>query len=284
MNERQQLIDKAKEVAANLGCRRLARSDFIREAGVPESRIRQHFDGWLELCELAGLETNTQNVRLDDDEIFVAMRDAFVQMGRIGPMHKFNRVFRFSVDIFKRRGMRWNDALLAFRQWCEKNDPNFYLLAELPVAAETRALASLPPDFNVDTSSKVSTWARVNGRVYGEFLNFRGLQHAPVNEQGVVFLFGMVAHELGYTVESVQTGYPDCEAKRKISPNRWERIRIEFEFTSRSFRDHGHDPKGCDVIVCWEHNYPACPVEVLALGDAIKKLPGYDPNRQSPAR
>jgi hypothetical protein len=37
-----------------------------------------------------------------------------------------------------------------------------------------------------------------------------------VNEQGVVFLFGMVAKELGYMVEVVQTGYPDCEAKDKL--------------------------------------------------------------------
>jgi hypothetical protein len=26
-----------------------------------------------------------------------------------------------------------------------------------------------------------------------------------------------------------------------------------------------HDPKGCDLIVCWEHNWPECPLEVLEL-------------------
>jgi hypothetical protein len=26
-----------------------------------------------------------------------------------------------------------------------------------------------------------------------------------------------------------------------------------------------HDLKGCDMIVCWEHNWPECPLEVLEL-------------------
>src|SRR5205085_684390 len=40
-----------------------------------------------------------------------------------------------------------------------------------------------------------------SANIYGDFINFRGLQHAPVNEQGVVFLFGMICRELGYVVE-----------------------------------------------------------------------------------
>jgi hypothetical protein len=80
---------------------------------------------------------------------------------------------------------------------------------------------------------------------YGRPMDFRGLRHEPVNEQGVVLLFGMVARELGYIVESVQSGFPDCEAKRQIAPQRWQRVHIEFEFESRNFRDHGHSLTGC---------------------------------------
>ena len=105
-------------------------------------------------------------------------------------------------------------------------------------------------------------------------MDFRGLRHEPVNEQGVVLLFGMVARELGYTVEAVQSGFPDCEAKRQIAPERWQRVHLEFEFESRNFRDHGHPLTGCDVIVCWHHNWPDCPahIEVLELSSRIKSL------------
>jgi hypothetical protein len=109
---------------------------------------------------------------------------------------------------------------------------------------------------------------------YGNPIDFRGLRHEPVNEQGVVFLFGMLAKELGYMVETIQRGFPDCEAKRQIGPERWQRVHIEFEFESRNFRDHGHPLTGCDIIVCWRHNWHECPahVEILELSNVIKSL------------
>lgn len=106
----------------------------------------------------------------------------------------------------------------------------------------------------------------------GEPLNFRGLQHAPINEQGVVFLFGMVWRELGYLVEAVQTGFPDCEGKRKVDTHTWERVRIEFEFKSSNFLKHTHDPNLCDLIICWEHDWLNSPLEVLELRKEIQKL------------
>jgi Homing endonuclease associated repeat len=108
--------------------------------------------------------------------------------------------------------------------------------------------------------------------IYGNPVNFRCLRHEPVNEQGVVLLFGMVAAELGYTIEAVQRGFPDCEAKRQIGPHRWERVRIEFEFESKNFLTHGHPLTGCDVIVCWRHNWPDCPshLEIVELSSFVR--------------
>jgi hypothetical protein len=117
-------------------------------------------------------------------------------------------------------------------------------------------------------AAKVGEATSLPGRVtYGNPISFRGLRHEPVNEQGVVLLFGMLAEKLGYVIEAVQMGFPDCEAKRRISPQRWERVRIEFEFESRNFRDHGHPVAGCDVIVCWRHNWEECPphLEIVEL-------------------
>ena len=103
-------------------------------------------------------------------------------------------------------------------------------------------------------------------------MDFRGLRHEPVNEQGVVLLFGMLAKELGYLIEAAQKGFPDCEAKREIAPGRWQRVNIEFEYESKNFREHGHPLNGCDVIVCWRHNWGACPkhIEVLELSSVVK--------------
>jgi hypothetical protein len=64
-------------------------------------------------------------------------------------------------------------------------------------------------------------------------------------------LFGRHADALGFTVTSAQQPFPDCTAKY-----RGKRVRIEFEFESRHFETHGHDPNGCDLIVCWRHIWP----------------------------
>jgi hypothetical protein len=110
--------------------------------------------------------------------------------------------------------------------------------------------------------------------VYGMPIDFRGLRHAPANEQGVVFLFGMVARELGYIVESIQTGFPDCDAKRRIGVDTWQRVRIEFEYESKHYLTHGHPLDGCDVIVCWRDNWGEKPegMECVELISAIREL------------
>ena len=98
--------------------------------------------------------------------------------------------------------------------------------------------------------------------VMGEPFDRRPMTNAPVNELGVMVLFGMVAAGLGLQVESVQGKFPDCIAKRQVAPGKWQHLRIEFEYESRNFKLHGHDPKGCDMIVCWKHNWKDCPAEI----------------------
>jgi hypothetical protein len=69
-------------------------------------------------------------------------------------------------------------------------------------------------------------------------------------------------------------------------------VKIEFEYESRNFLRHMHDPNGCDLIVCWEHNWPECPLEVIELKKAVsnqrsaisqsksKTLPGMDTDEE----
>ena len=78
---------------------------------------------------------------------------------------------------------------------------------------------------------------------YGEPIDFRGLRYAPVNEQGVVYLFGMVSRELGFLIESIRTDFPDCEGKRCLNSEgtKWQHVHIEFEYKSSNFHIHSHD-------------------------------------------
>ena len=90
----------------------------------------------------------------------------------------------------------------------------------------------------------------------------RPLTNAPVNEMGVVFLFALVAADLGFQVESLWGRFPDGHARREVAPGKWQDCRIEFEYESKNFLLHGHDPQGCDVIVCWRHTWKEPPEEI----------------------
>lgn len=107
------------------------------------------------------------------------------------------------------------------------------------------------------------------------------LSNAPANEMGVMILFGMLAGELGFQIEAVQGRYPDIEAKRQIQPGRWQRVRIEAEYESRNFAQHGHDPEKCDIIVCWRHNWVKCPkqIEVIELSGIVDRVIGPSGDR-----
>jgi hypothetical protein len=100
-----------------------------------------------------------------------------------------------------------------------------------------------------------------------------GLAYEPVNEAGVIFLFGIIGLRLGFHVERLQAGFPDCEAVREIQPGKWQRVRVEFEFESRNFLIHRHPAGQCDVIVCWRHNWSECPshLEVIELSQILKR-------------
>ena len=86
----------------------------------------------------------------------------------------------------------------------------------------------------------------------------------------MLFLFGTVAADLGFVVTWIRSEFPDCEAMILVEGDKWQRIRIEFEYESRNFLRHMHDAKECDLIVCWKHNWPECPVEVLELSKVLQ--------------
>src|SRR5262249_16750764 len=107
---------------------------------------------------------------------------------------------------------------------------------------------------------------------YGPLIRVGAVVYGPTNEIGVVSLFCAIAEELGFLILKMQTGFPDCEAMRVVEGGRMKPVKIEFEHESRNFLLHKHDPAACDLIVCWEHNWPECPLEVLELKSAVERL------------
>ena len=70
----------------------------------------------------------------------------------------------------------------------------------------------------------------------------------------------------------LQAPFPDLEVMREAEPGRWQRLPGELEYESRNFLIHGHDPDTCALLVCWVHNWPECPVEVIELSAVLRRI------------
>lgn len=107
--------------------------------------------------------------------------------------------------------------------------------------------------------------------IVGDPINFEGLIYGPLNESGIVFLFSKIHDKLSINIEAIQASFPDAKGRRKTKKG-WVDVWIEFEFKSSYFKAHNHDPKECDIIVCWEHDWKDCPIEVIELKKEIESL------------
>ena len=239
---RQTIIEAAKRAETEAGGP-ISRPDFERLTGISQYHIYRLFPegGWSEVKRLGELQRHPKdNEQLSDDELLAEFHRVAAEMGQIPTWTAFAHRASVSADVVRRRFGGLQGTLKRYRTWLEEHSPSSPLLEQL----QSKSKHELPAPPTIGTGVTSPAWAKNDGPMFGPPIDFRGLRHAPINEQGVVFLFGMVSYELGFIVEAIHAAFPDCEAKRCVDRRneRWQRVRIEFEFYSSNFRDHGHDP------------------------------------------
>jgi hypothetical protein len=229
-----------------------------------------------------GIRLSPQEKHLTDDEMFSQLDKVLLKHKRIPGWMLLNEETGIPEGTWKkklggRRGCSQQDVYRKYHDWLQVKNPKSKNLEVVTAFLEKPHLLEMSPpadDSPAARGKRTPSYQKKEGEVVGPLLRFRNLTYEPTNEQGVVFLFGMVSEELGFSsIERLGTDFPDCTAYRKVSNQReLQRVRIEFEFKSSSYQ--GHDPNGCDVIICWEHNWRECPssLEVIALKKEIKGL------------
>lgn len=83
----------------------------------------------------------------------------------------------------------------------------------------------------------------------------------PENELGVIVEFSKNLTDR-FEIVSIQDMFPDL-----ILMVDGIKYRAEFEYTSSNFMAHRHDPRGCDIIICWKHDRKDIVLPVLELSD-----------------
>ncbi|HUY89831.1 MAG TPA: hypothetical protein VMV10_13940 [Pirellulales bacterium] len=255
--------------------RPISRAKFVGLTGINPHFISAHFPGgWKEAEEAAGAPKSPGfRPRASEDELLRAFHKAASELGAIPTRVQLRARGAPALWTFNKRFGTLPQILDRYEAWLEERDPDSPLLAQLRDRNKIgHRMRGRPPR----RQRAAAEWPRSDGFEYGAPLDFRGLRHEPTSELGVIYLFGMLSEQLGMVVEALQPGFPDCEAKRcvDLGRDRWQRVRIEFEFLSRNFRDHGHDPAGCELIVCWRHDWPECPLEVIELRSVVAQRMG----------
>ncbi len=81
----------------------------------------------------------------------------------------------------------------------------------------------------------------------------------PRSELQVRELFAHRLPEFGYQLVGSHTDFPDW----LLLSDSGEYVYCEVEHRSSSFVLHAHDTSRCDLIACWEHDWPESPLPVL---------------------
>jgi len=97
-----------------------------------------------------------------------------------------------------------------------------------------------------------------------------GLLFEPRSELEVIYLFSILHKKLKFPyIVKIRDEYPDAT----VINHEGRMLKIEFEVRSSEFLKHGHDPKYCDYIVCWEDDLEEIPEnfpEVISLKKELR--------------
>ncbi|MGH9743845.1 MAG: homing endonuclease associated repeat-containing protein [Candidatus Acidiferrum sp.] len=280
MPDKQEIVSIIAKIAKKLG-RAPSEKEFNALSDVSSYYVLQRFRSWNDTVRASRLRPYTLNIRPKQQALLEDWGKAARRHRGVPPRRAYAREGKYNPATLEKRFGPWSRLPEAFRNFAKAKREWADVLALLPGPLPRGRAPRKYPQHPLNNSSssapaRETFYAHRKGRrIYGTPTPFRWLPHEPLNEQGVVLLFGMLAKNLGYVVENAQTGFPDCEAMRQIAPARWQRLSIEFEFESRNFRDHGHPSSGCDLIVCWRHNWEDCPrhIEVVELSSIVRALP-----------
>lgn len=272
-----EVIEAIRQAAATLG-RTPSTAELEPLCGIPRKAIRRHFSSLRKALLAAGLEPGPERIRVTSRAMLEDWGEVARKLGHLPSTSQYSLAGRFSWGAFAKRFGAWGRVPGKFQQLAMENDQEqakWQDVLEL-IAAGRSAQSKIAADRYVEkrvfaTVTRTDLPVFPERPVFGAPVLVPGLAYEPANESGVIYLFGIIGRQLGFHVERLQIDFPDCEAMREIQPGKWQRVRIEFEFESRNFRNHGHPAEQCDLIVCWRHNWEECPdcLEVIELSRAV---------------
>ena len=243
--------------------------EVMKLTPVSHRQIVKNFGGYINALQATGLELKSTIGRghsVPMEKLFVDWAGIVRKLKTIPSIHQYNRLSQYSYSTLMSRFGTWLQVPHGLKRFAEthglarewKRELALVFATPVPKHGKTHPMipASWPLPDRPFYGTPISSWPI-------------SMAYAPVNELGVIYLFGVMSWQLGFIVHRLQPEFPDCEAMRRISDDKCQLVKIEFELESRNFFKHRHDPRKCDLIICWRHNWPKCPLEVIELSKIL---------------
>jgi hypothetical protein len=267
---KEEIIAAIQSCAEELG-RTPTVADLKERKKIGLRTIKRYFGRYAEGLRQAGFDPHGAGYKVELETLFMDWAAITRRLGKAPSLLEYNKHSQYSVGPLISRFGGWTEVPRGLMQFArEKGLEQGW--EDVMGTIERHERLNEP----ADKRSRAAYERWKDEPLYGAPLTPWALMHAPTNEQGVIYLAGVLSGQLGLVVTRIQTAFPDAEVMREVEPGRWQRIPAEFEYESRNFLIHQHDPERCAMIICWVHNWPECPehIEVVELSREMGRIGG----------
>jgi hypothetical protein len=228
---REQLMAAIGECAEALG-HVPSHAELMRSGKVSGRQIVKHFGTYTRALGACNLERSTGGKKLPLEKLFLDWTRVVWELKKIPSKSDYEHLGTHSDTPLKTRFGSWGQVPRYLRRYMEVQGLTeewkdvMDLIREYELGQDGVEMAHSPE--REQKKPRVMT----DRPVYGPLIRPYPMIHGPINENGVLYLFGTVSERLGFVVTLIQGAFPDCYAMRLVDVDRWQPVKIEFEYES----------------------------------------------------
>jgi len=240
---RQKIVTAIVEYAERLG-EAPSLKQLMRVSNCTKRQVRRHFGSYAAALRECNLERYGGGAKVPLEDLFEDWAMVVRALKKLPSGTEYERNSHYSQRPLVTRFGTWNQVPYGLKQFMQAEgakEPGWLEdwkdVLELIEANEnaeaekdgmpeglvrgSRGRRWKPAQGGTDEQSKIFRTAIGQGKrwqafpdrpFYGPLIHPYPLAHGPMNELGVLFLFGTVAAELGFVVAWIRSEFPDCEA------------------------------------------------------------------------
>jgi hypothetical protein len=222
---KQQITAGILECAAKLG-RVPTHNELAKLAGISRRVVRRLFGTYTRALRECNLERKGGGRKVEMEDLFKDWAGVVRKLNKLPTLFEYEEHSRYSQAPLMSRFGTWSRVPQGLKQYAEQKELSEDWKDVLAmIEARGRGVSEEAVWQQRAASLEKAAWQGpadenpIRGPIilkdrpmYGRVMRPYPLICGPVNEMGVVFLFGAVAERLGFWVLRIQAEYPDCEA------------------------------------------------------------------------